>query len=905
LDPKMTAVSERGCALLLPRVEADPNTAGTEQLKRMFEGSNDERVQALEDILCRGPTERPERYLMSVIKYAMPQNDPKITRLVMLYGEMINPITDDGRLLPEMILFCDHIRRWLQSPNEFQRAVALRFIVHFPYREIMEPLIPATRQNLEHRHSIVRANAVVAVHKIYSRFSDLIPDAVDIIYECLDKETCPIVMRNGLESLMEHDVQTALAFVAGKFKNQEMPPPVWMVALVLLAKCLLKHAEEYSSKRSLLIKEIIRGLDCEDDAVVFEAAILLAKVTYNPTSIKLAITSLITLLNKTSQLSAKLIILEHLVAIGQRHGGGIIGEMLADFLQCLAVPNPEVQRKVFELVRGKDVLGNENIGTYIEALKKGMEVCHDKPDVVALYVENMATAVNRFPDVYPKVLDFFLNSLATVNESTSEVIIALIRDTAQRYPELRREIVDQLLEILPEITFEKVFRGLLFVLAEFSDNTAGSDQTQRALQAIIGLIGNLPLAPPKTGEEAKSNPDPAPTALRKMLLSNEQEYIKVQTATTLSRLLYKLQANPPANPVHLHMLHATVLLVLTGIARKLDGYSRKALDNQLSLFLNGATAPSQRDLFERVCNLGSKCLDAIARRTQVEDTEEEVMIRREAGGAINFTSLRPAGVETSEMDIDDDDSVDMMGPRGGEREKGVYPLSGFGDAIYAEAKVSFSGHDIVLDYTIINRTEKTLQNVDLEISTRGDINLVEKPPTFTLAPWAEAKMRASVKVESTESSFIYGNIVYERAGNELGQVVIVLHEINVDILDYISPRDCPEDEWNDMWKKFEWENKIVVDTNMLDLDEFLTHITTSTHMKAISNVNVDTTQNSGAFLAANLYARSTFGEDALANVSLGKTGPDAPITGHIRIRSKTQGIALSLGDTFNLVMKKK
>ena len=45
------------------------------------------------------------------------------------------------------------------------------------------------------------------------------------------------------------------------------------------------------------------------------------------------------------------------------------------------------------------------------------------------------------------------------------------------------------------------------------------------------------------------------------------------------------------------------------------------------------------------------------------------------------------------------------------------------------------------------------------------------------------------------------------------------------------------------------------------------------------------------FLAANLYARSIFGEDALANLSIEKpmgTFNDSPIHGHIRIRAKTQ-----------------
>lgn len=49
------------------------------------------------------------------------------------------------------------------------------------------------------------------------------------------------------------------------------------------------------------------------------------------------------------------------------------------------------------------------------------------------------------------------------------------------------------------------------------------------------------------------------------------------------------------------------------------------------------------------------------------------------------------------------------------------------------------------------------------------------------------------------------------------------------------------------------------------------------------------------FLSANLYARSVFGEDALANLSVEKEGDVGPVTGFMRIRSRSQGLALSLG----------
>lgn len=56
------------------------------------------------------------------------------------------------------------------------------------------------------------------------------------------------------------------------------------------------------------------------------------------------------------------------------------------------------------------------------------------------------------------------------------------------------------------------------------------------------------------------------------------------------------------------------------------------------------------------------------------------------------------------------------------------------------------------------------------------------------------------------------------------------------------------------------------------------------------------------YLAANLYAKSVFGEDALVNLSVEKQS-DGKLVGYIRIRSKTQGIALSLGDKITLKQK--
>merc|ERR1711959_265311 len=69
-------------------------------------------------------------------------------------------------------------------------------------------------------------------------------------------------------------------------------------------------------------------------------------------------------------------------------------------------------------------------------------------------------------------------------------------------------------------------------------------------------------------------------------------------------------------------------------------------------------------------------------------------------------------------------------------------------------------------------------------------------------------------------------------------------------------------------------------------------------------VGVQELINSSSFVAVNLYSKSIFGEDALANVSIEKLA-DSKLAGNIRIRSRTQGIALSLGDKVTVVQRAK
>lgn len=57
----------------------------------------------------------------------------------------------------------------------------------------------------------------------------------------------------------------------------------------------------------------------------------------------------------------------------------------------------------------------------------------------------------------------------------------------------------------------------------------------------------------------------------------------------------------------------------------------------------------------------------------------------------------------------------------------IYQMTGYSDAIYAEAFVEVHHYDILLKILLVNRTNKTLPNINVELLTQGNLKIVEKP----------------------------------------------------------------------------------------------------------------------------------------------------------------------------------
>lgn len=119
------------------------------------------------------------------------------------------------------ILICQNLRNNLQHPNEYIRGVTLRFLCRIREEEIFEPLIPSILTCLEHRHSYVRRNAVLAINAIYKlpKGEVHLQDAPELIEKVLTSEQDLSTKRNAFQMLCNHAQDHAVHYLLSQIDN--------------------------------------------------------------------------------------------------------------------------------------------------------------------------------------------------------------------------------------------------------------------------------------------------------------------------------------------------------------------------------------------------------------------------------------------------------------------------------------------------------------------------------------------------------------------------------------------------------------------------------------------------------------------------------------------------------------
>ncbi|CAH0717494.1 unnamed protein product, partial [Brenthis ino] len=927
------------------------------QLKLDLEkGDIKKKIEALKktiSIILSG--EKIPGLLMIIIRFVLPLQDHTIKKLLLIFWEIVPKTTADGKLMQEMILVCDAYRKDLQHPNEFIRGSTLRFLCKLKEPELLEPLMPAIRACLEHRHSYVRRNAVLAIFTIYRNFDFLIPDAPELIATFLEGEQDMSCKRNAFLMLLHAEQERALAYLADRLDHVHGFGDILQLVIVEL---IYKVCHANPSERSRFIRTVYGLLNAPSAAVRYEAAGTLVTLSCAPAAIKAAAACYIDLIVKESDNNVKLIVVGKLSALraaSGEAGARALPELAMDVLRVLAASDLDVRRHTLQLAL--ELAAPRHAHDLVAALRKEAARAHlaDHDDAAKyrqLLVRAMHRAAVKFPEVAGAVAPALLELLGDGAAPHAHDVLLFLRHALHRHADLRPEIYAKLLECVGQVRAGKAARAALWLLAEFAEDAAGAAAALDALAPALPSDRRDDEESPESAAKDKDKEAPA-----RQLVTSDGAYA-TQSAFNLPKMgaeggagagagagglagalregdgytaacacsaLAKLALRGAPALANRALHYAAALLAYCKHSKEGSGLTADDLEHAATWLRAAASrVPAARALLAH-SRAALAALLALPERAAPELLAEAERAERPAERAravpvergIAFAALAGAAAaprqDAFELSLEralEGNHYDSSFAHwragaggGGAGARKVTQLTGFSDPVYAEALVTVAQYDIALDVLVVNQTDDTLQACTLELATLGELRLVERPAGVVLAPRDFATIRAHVKVASTENGIIFGNIVYEVSGASMDRGVVVLNDIHIDIVDYIQPAACSDADFRHMWAEFEWENKVSVNTNITDLREYLQHLLASTNMKCLTPDKALSGQC--GFMAANLYARSIFGEDALANLSietpLQRAG--APVLGHVRIRAKTQGMALSLGDKINMMHK--
>ncbi|KAK9457538.1 adaptin N terminal region-domain-containing protein [Dipodascopsis uninucleata] len=935
-----------------------------QDLRFQLEKGNDPiKIEAMKRILVIMLNGDPmPQLLMHVIRFVMPSKSKGLKKLLQFYWEICPKLNSDGKLKNEMILVCNAIRNDLQHPNEYIRGATLRFLGKLKEPELLEPLIPSVRACLEHRHAYVRKNAVFAVYSIYTISEALFPDAADLVIGFLENESDTTCKRNAFVVLSNIFPEGAIQYVQ---KNVGAISGMDELLQLAFIEFIRKDALTNSANKGRYLRIVFDLLEAPSNTVVYEAATALTALTSNPVAIKAAAGKFIELSVKESDNNVKLIVLDRVDQLRKRNEG-VLNDLTMEILLVLSSPDIDVRHRALdialEMITSKNV--QEVVLLLKKELTKTVDQDYEKNNEYRqLLIHSIHSCAIKFGEVASSVVEMLMDFIPNFNNTSAVDVILFVKEVLERFPELRESIVSRLIAILGDIRSGKVYRSALWVLGEYCVSEADIRESWKTIRSSIGEIPILAseqrlldVAQEETGEdisaESKVNGSKTsgPKPSRKVL--PDGTYATESALTSESTVNAKLEAvkaasKPPLRQLILdgdYYLSATLASTLTKLVLRYSQISSdekqknllraEAMLIMISILRVGESQfvkqPIDEDSIDRIMSC-IKSLSEIKKPELIEDVFLEdthaafhsMVIAEESKRADkdrlekeknaiqvdDSLGIRQLAAKSA-SETQDEFEVDLSKATGAEnvtddtssKLSKIVQLTGFSDTVYAEAYVKVHQFDIVLDVLLVNQTTDTLQNLSVEFATLGDLKVVEKPTTQNLGPHAFHSVQATIKVSSTDTGVIFGNIVYDGTSSTDTNIVI-LNDVHVDIMDYIQPGFISETDFRSMWTEFEWENKVNIHSNGttngkdVSLKEYLDGLVTYTNMTVLTPEN--SLKGDCQFLSANLYAKSVFGEDALANLSIEKE-VSGNIVGHIRIRSKGQGLALSLGDRIAL-----
>lgn len=505
-----------------------------------------------------------------------------------------------------------------------------------------------------------------------------------------------------------------------------------------------------------------------------------------------------------------------------------------------------------------------------------------------------------------------MDFIADFNNNSAVDVIIFVKEVVEKFPKLRPSIVERLVSTLDEVRAGKVYRGVLWVVGEYSLEANDIREAWKRIRASLGEIpilaseqrlldegpdasaagqdsvnghaksttGPKVLADGTYAQESALTSESAAAAklaavkaaqkppLRQLILDGDY-YLATVLSSTLTKLVMR-HSELSQDVARTNALRAEAMLIMISIIRVGQSQFAKAsidedsVDRIMSCVRSLAESAQRKELesifLEDTRQAFRAMVQVDEKKRAAKEAVEKAKTAVQVDDAIPIRQLAKKSEEGAE-----EIELDLAKATGGNstledltsKLSRVVQLTGYSDAVYAEAYVKVHQFDIVLDVLLVNQTTETLQNLSVEFATLGDLKVVERPTTQNLGPHDFLNVQATIKVSSTDTGVIFGNVIYD-GSNSTETHVVILNDIKADIMDYIQPAHCTETQFRTMWTEFEWENKVNIHSKAKSLRAFLQQLMDRTNMSCLTPEA--SLEGDCQFLSANLYARSVFGK---------------------------------------------
>jgi coatomer subunit beta len=602
------------------------------------------------------------------------------------------------------------------------------------------------RQCLTHRHAYVRKNATFAIAAIFTHLPELMPDAPDLLTAFLDDENDPTCKRNAFAALVSVSHEKALEYLSTVFDaipNHE--------ELLLLAELefIRRDAVVNPSNKARYLRLIFDLLESQVSTVIYEAAHALTTLTSNPVAVKAAASKFVELAIKEPDNNVKLIVLERVDQLRHKNEG-VLDDLTMEVLRVLSSTDLDVRKKSLSIAM--EMISSRNVEEVVLLLKKELmktvdEQYEKNPEYRSLLISSIHSAAIKFPEVAASVVGSLMDFISDVSSNASAVdVISFVKEVVERFPDLRASIIERLVSTLGEVRAGKVYRGVLWIIGEFS---LEAKDIRDAWKGIRSSLGEIPIlaSEQRLLDDASEGKEPseqingngnakpaAPSGSRKVLADGTYATESALTSSAAAKAKLEAVKNSQKPPLRQLLLDGDYYLatVLSSTLTKLvmrhgeisqDAARTNALRAEAMLIMISIIRVGQshfvktfidEDSVDRIMSC-VRSLSEFAQRKEIEtvfledtrrsfrtmvQTEEKKRAAKEASerakSAVNVDdSFNIRQLKKKDADGSDEIEQDLERATGGDtatedltsKLSRVVQLTGFSDSVYAEAYV--------------------------------------------------------------------------------------------------------------------------------------------------------------------------------------------------------------------------